>query len=160
MNVIFLDIDGVLNSWQYDHLYKTESNGNIDETRLPLLKRLVEGSDAKIVLSSSWRKHWSHDRSQCDSIGIELEETFSKHQLSIFDKSPVLPSNDRAEEIKLWLNQNKPISHFVIIDDIRFGWSDLEGHVVNTNARIGRGFEEKHILKALQILNGTQGAVD
>ena len=156
MNVIFLDIDGVLNSWKYDHLYKTASDGNIDETRLPLLKRLVESSDAKIVLSSSWRKHWSRDRSRCDSIGIALEETFSKHQLSIFDKTPTLPSNDRAEEIKLWLDQNKAFSNFVIIDDIRFGWSGLEEHVVNTNDRIGRGLEETHVLKALRILNGTK----
>ena len=153
MNVIFLDIDGVLNSWQYDHLYRTVIDGNIDETRLVLLKYLVEKSNAKIILSSSWRKQWNKDTSLCDSIGIELENIFSKYQLSIFDKTPELPNNNRAEEIKMWLNQNKAVTHFVIIDDMRFGWSELQAYLVNTNYRIGRGLEEKHINEAIRILN-------
>ena len=153
MNVIFLDIDGVLNSWQYDHLHGTVHDGNIDETRLILLKYLVEKSNAKIILSSSWRKHWNKDKSLCDSIGIELETLFSKYQLSIFDKTPELANNNRAEEIKIWLNQNKDFAHFVIIDDMRFGWSELQAHLVNTNYRIGRGLEEKHINEAIRILN-------
>ena len=152
MNVIFLDVDGVLNSWQYDHFYRTAQDGNIDETRLPILKHLVEMSNAKIILSSSWRKHWSKDKSLCDSIGMALENLFSEYQLSIFDKTSELPNNNRAEEIKIWLNQNKSVTHFVIIDDMRFGWLDLEEYVVNTNYRIGRGLEEKHICEAVRIL--------
>lgn len=153
MNAVFLDIDSVLNSWRYDYLYRTANDGNIDETRLPLLKHLVEKSNAKIILSSSWRKHWNKDKSLCDSIGIELENLFSKYQLSIFDKTPELPNNNRAEEIKMWLNQNKAVTHFVIIDDMRFGWSELQAHLVNTNYRIGRGLEERHINEAIRILN-------
>ena len=152
MNVIFLDIDGVLNSWQYDHLHRTVHDGNIDETRLILLKYLVEKSNAKIILSSSWRKHWNKDKSLCDSIGIELETLFSKYQLSIFDKTPEIPNNNRAEEIKMWLNQHKAVN-FVIIDDMRFGWSELQAHLVNTNYRIGRGLEESHVNEAIRILN-------
>ena len=153
MNVIFLDIDGVLNSWQYDHLYRSVNDGNVDETRLPLLKHLVEQTNAKIILSSSWRKHWNKDASLCDPVGLELENLFSQYQLSIFDKTPELPNNDREEEIMMWLNQNQSVTHFVVIDDMRFGWSDLQEHLVNTNYRIGRGLEESHIHEAIRILN-------
>ena len=76
--IIFLDIDGVLNSVKYDR-ERTEKDGNIDETRMVLLKELVDGTNAEIVLSSSWRKHWSIDDSDCDNIGRELNSTFDKY---------------------------------------------------------------------------------
>ena len=60
IKVIFLDIDGVLNSLAYDRGRK-ENDGNIDETRLPLIKQIVDETQAKIVLSSSWRTHWNKD---------------------------------------------------------------------------------------------------
>mgnify|MGYP003308514771 CR=1 FL=1 len=48
MKVIFLDIDGVLNSVRYDR-ERTPEQGNVDETRLPLLKRIVDAAQAQIV---------------------------------------------------------------------------------------------------------------
>ena len=39
--IIFLDIDGVLNSVAYDRV-RTAEQTNIDQTRLPLLKGLVD----------------------------------------------------------------------------------------------------------------------
>ena len=152
MNVIFLDIDGVLNSWQYDYRYRTACDGNIDETRLELLRYLAEKTQAKIVLSSSWRKHWNKDKNLCDLIGIDMDVLFSKHKLIIFDKTPELPNNDRPEEIRMWLKQNKETTRFVILDDIRFGWGNLQENLVNTNYRIGRGLEDKHISEAIRIL--------
>lgn len=57
MRVIFLDFDGVLNSAVYDRTRDLTKNTSIDETRLPLLKQIVDRTNAKIVLSTSWRKH-------------------------------------------------------------------------------------------------------
>ena len=54
LKILFLDIDGVLNSARYDAL-RLPDQGNIDETRLPLLQRIIGETQAKIVLSSSWR---------------------------------------------------------------------------------------------------------
>ena len=45
MKVIFLDIDGVLNSAIYER-DKRKDQGNIDETRLPLLKK-TRGTDRR-----------------------------------------------------------------------------------------------------------------
>ena len=84
MKIIFLDIDGVLNSVRYD-CQRTIDQGNIDETRLQLIKKLVDATEARIVLSSSWRKHWEKDISKCDTIGRDINEVFAKYQLAIYD---------------------------------------------------------------------------
>ncbi|MBP3534398.1 MAG: hypothetical protein J6J53_00140 [Muribaculaceae bacterium] len=60
MKLIFLDIDGVLNSYKFLQNLPEDSFG-IDNTRLPILKRITDSTDAKIVLSSSWRKNWDSD---------------------------------------------------------------------------------------------------
>ena len=54
MKVIFLDIDGVLNT---SNSYTVSSNLQlpIDNFRLNYLRYIVEKTDAKIVLSSSFR---------------------------------------------------------------------------------------------------------
>lgn len=152
MKIIFLDIDGVLNSVKYDR-NRTLEQGNIDETRLPILKKLVDETGALIVLSSSWRKHWEKDEDKCDDIGRGFINTFAKYDLFIYDKTVCTISNDRAEEIRVWLANNDSIEAFVIIDDIAFGWgSDLQDHLIKTNSRIGFGLEEKHIQMAVQLL--------
>ena len=152
MKILFLDIDGVLNSRPYD-LQRTAEQGNIDETRLQLLKQIVDETQALIVLSSSWRKHWEKDLSQCDDIGKEIDELFAKYQLQIYDKTPCLPDNDRAEEIRTWVSQHNDVNAYVILDDIAFGWGELTPHLVKTNYRIGRGLEAKHVQKAIDILS-------
>ena len=152
MKIIFLDIDGVLNSEKYDR-NRTEEQGNIDKTRLPPLKKLVDETGALIVLSSSWRKHWEKDKDKCDDIGRELINDFAKYDLFIYDKTTCTVKNDRAEEIRMWLANNDNIEAFIIIDDIAFGWgSDLQDHLIRTNSRIGFGLEEKHIQMAIQLL--------
>ena len=141
MKIIFLDIDGVLNSVQYDRS-RSHEQGNIDETRLPLLKEVVDETQALIVLSSSWRKHWSKESCQCDNIGKELNDMFSKYQLSIYDRTTCSDNNDRADEIRMWLQQHESTTAYAILDDIALGWgADLQEHLVKTNSRIGRGLE-------------------
>ena len=152
MKIIFLDIDGVLNSIVFDR-ERTNEQGNIDETRLPLIKQILDETGALIVLSSSWRKHWDKEPSLCDDLGAEINSIFATYDIAIYDKTPQLQSNDRAEEIRLWLSQNETVRTFVILDDISFGWgSDLQDNLVKTNCRIGRGLERQHVQKAISIL--------
>lgn len=150
--IVFLDIDGVLNSLAYDRL-RDNGQGNIDRTRLSLIKQLIEHTQAKIVLTSSWRKHWSSDPALCDAIGCEINEIFLQHGLTIHDKTPTRADNDRAAEIRSWLEDHRQVQAFVILDDIAFGWGkDLQDHLVRTNPRIGRGLEQSHVQKAIEIL--------
>ena len=60
MKIIFLDIDGVLTSDMYEEsrLEKRDDN-RIDLSRVKLLAELVKSTDAKIVLTSTWRVYWN-----------------------------------------------------------------------------------------------------
>ena len=59
MKIIFLDIDGVLNSDEYfDKIKNLNINGienDIDISKIILLKKSLDETGAKIVLTSSWR---------------------------------------------------------------------------------------------------------
>ncbi len=149
MKVIFLDIDGVLNSRAYDR-ERTISDGNIDLTRLPLLSKIVERTGARIVMSSSWRIHWDKASEACDAIGEELNETFISAGLEIYDKTPVI--GDRAKEISAWIKVHPEVDGYVILDDIFGGWGEHEEHLVKTSPLIGRGLGEKHVSDAIRIL--------
>ena len=152
MKVIFLDIDGVLNSYIYDR-ERLENDGNIDRTRLVILKELVDKTDAKIVLSSSWRNHWDKDQTKCDEIGQEIASDFASAGLEIYDKTPKLGYLERSEEIKLWLKDKTNVEKFVIFDDNGYNWKELSDNFIQTNYRIGRGLEKEHIKKAIELLS-------
>ncbi len=150
--IVFLDIDGVLNSVAYDRA-RRPGEGNIDESRLPLLRELVDRTGAEIVLSSSWRKHWAPAPALCDEIGRELSALFARYGLAIADRTPQLDAADRPREVRAWLEAHAgEIESYVIFDDDLFGWGDLDARFVKTNCRIGRGLETYHIEKALELL--------
>lgn len=155
MKIIFLDIDGVLNSHIYDGERDWKVLSDIDETRLPLVKKLVDETGAKIVLSSSWRSHWSVDPQLCDDDGVYINKTFEKYGLEIFDKTPEFDRYvERHDEIKSYLaDRGEKIESFVIIDDSPFGWNELNDFFVKTNPHFGRGLEEIHVKRAIEILN-------
>lgn len=155
MKVIFLDIDGVLNSRIYDRKRNRNEQTDIDETRLPLLKKIVEETGAKIVLSSTWRTHWSKDAALCDGDGVYINEIFAKYGLVIYDKTPDPGrDSDRPDEINLWLETTREtIESFVIIDDYRYDWGKLSERFVKTNPNFGLGLEEEHAETAIELLN-------
>ncbi len=157
MKVIFLDIDGVLNSRAYDRKRNWDELTNIDESRLPLVKNIVDETGARIVLSSTWKTHWDKLPEKCDTDGIYINETFSKFGLEIYDKTPDLGIDfDRPDEIKAWLDcARETIESFVIIDDYRYAWGKLADRFVKTNPHFGLGLEDEHVQKAVEILNKT-----
>lgn len=59
MKVIFLDVDGVLNSNDYiEYTSKNNVKGileEIDPKKIDMLKQVLNITGAKIVVSSSWR---------------------------------------------------------------------------------------------------------
>ena len=144
MKVIFLDIDGVLNSHKYDAERDWNVLSFIDETRLPLLKSVIDATGAVVVLTSTWRVEW--DRDEC---GRTPDGKY------ISDKTPDLGmSADRADEIREWLSGRTDVDRYVIIDDCRYDWREMTDCVVKTNAYIGRGFEHSHVAAAIAVLNG------
>lgn len=151
--VIFLDIDGVLNGNLF--VPKDDKFGVlIDNTRLNLIKQIIDVTDAKIVLSSSWREHWEKNETKCDDIGKKINEIFAAKGLSIFDKTPKY-HNDRKQEIIDWLQDHPEVSQFVVIDDNPFAEDILRNHFVLTS-HLRYGIDEDDAEKAISILGSNK----
>lgn len=156
MKVVFLDIDGVLNSTIYDRKRDwSDIRSFIDETRLPLVKEIVDKTGAVIVLSTTWRSHWDRREEFCDVTGKIIIEIFGKFGLNIYDKTPCLGLfSTRYDEIKQWLEEQiEEIESFVIIDDYLCGWKDLSDNFVKTDPNRAMGLESQDVEKAIAILN-------
>lgn len=149
MKVVFLDFDGVLNG--DDYVRRQGRFGLIlDPEKLALLKKLIYATDAKIVLSTSWREHWSSMEEQCDSIGLEMNRIFRSYQMEIYDKTPQLRFQ-REQAIYQWLQQYPQVENFVVLDDRFLSADFLKEHFVLTSNLRG-GLDEDDIKKAIDIL--------
>lgn len=156
MKIIFLDIDGVLNSVMYENsdLFKEDNPDTlIDMSRVKLLADIVKETGAEIVLSSTWRVDWDENPDLCGADGEYINQCLAKYGLTIADKTPLLDiSGDRYFEILSWLVRHiDEVESFVILDDINCGWRELRERVVITNP-LGYGLEEKHVRKAIELL--------
>lgn len=127
---IFLDIDGVLNS---EHTLEDRSTSDasiICDQYLENLRNIVEKTDAKLVLSSSWRVYFESNINDPEhSYGVQLVQALAKHNLKLHNATPFIKgqfSNERGLEIKTYINQHK-IKNYVVIDDEEF--SDFEKHL-------------------------------
>ena len=150
MKVIFLDIDGVLNS--EDYVYSCREYGiAIDPTRMVLLKQIIDETNAKIVLSTSWREHWEKAPNECGKIGLQINNIFSQYNLEILDKTPNLRTR-REQEIWYWLNKNPQVKNFVVLDDMFLCAEFLNGHFIKTSNRFD-GLDEADVEKAIEILS-------
>lgn len=116
MKILFLDIDGVLNNEQrYDEWRKQPKKGLLDidflsylicPQRLLMVKRIIEETGAKIVLSSSWR-NLPEDKNIVEhrlaEIGLELWSCTGSCSI-------------RRKEILEWL-ETREIEKYAILDD-------------------------------------------
>jgi len=157
MKVIFLDIDGVLNTKNTFKKRKDIYNESgviiprIDFYRVKFLKQIVDKTDAKIVISSTWRKY--------DNDMKELKEVFSLFDLEVYDVTCIDISGKKGIEINDWLNKNE-VDSFVIIDDETSDMLHLEKYVVKTRENFKEtGLLEKHISEIINILNNSKKLV-
>ena len=136
MNIIFLDVDGVLNSHRkleevYNKTHKPHSGYQypFDENSLKNLKRLVEETDSKLVITSVWRK----DEEGRDTLINALKE-YELDQY-IIGYTPIL-GKKRGIEIQAYLNQLDYTPNFIILDD-NSDMEELINHLVKTNIKVG-----------------------
>ncbi|MBQ3020664.1 MAG: hypothetical protein IJD92_00385 [Bacilli bacterium] len=136
MNIIFLDVDGVLNSIDnlervYKETNKPHSGFNypFDEMCLGNLKILVEKTNAKLVITSIWRKSEIGKR--------KLLEVLKKYDLDkyVIGFTEVLNST-REEEIKKYLSNLEGKINYIILDD-KTDFYELASFLVNTNIKYG-----------------------
>lgn len=137
MKVIFLDVDGVLNSDEYiDKIKKLNVNtikSKVSVNKIGLLKQAVDATGARVVLTSSWR--YRKD-------GTLLKGLLLKYGICA-DSTPFI-DNKRGLEIKKYLLDNPDVEDFVILDDEVFDSFDEEliKHLIKISDKNGRGFGE------------------
>ena len=111
--ILFLDIDGVLNSKiYYKYIYKPEEgHSRFDPYCVVLIKRLVEEFSLKIVITSTWRNGIA------ERLMNELEESKLVPYLHEDWHTPILRPVNRGMEIQLWLEEHPKAKDYIIIDD-------------------------------------------
>jgi hypothetical protein len=174
MKVIFLDIDGVLNceqtfidihnEWKKTGVRRIE----IDEAMVERLSRIVKATDAKIVMSSSWRGWWNSEGFKpTNPIAKEADDIFNKYGLEIYSITGRDKDGKRQNEIDEWLSKHDDIESFIIIDDETFDLMKYVDTVLIKTSWIASGemitqmsgccgLQEEHVEKAIKILNGSE----
>lgn len=103
MKVLFLDIDGVLNSEEYAISLGKGGMLGINPEAVKILDRILEATGAKLVISSSWRG------------SSDLLADIRSNVGEYIDITPRL-SGIRGLEVKTWLDTN-PVDRYAILDD-------------------------------------------
>lgn len=149
MKIIFLDLDGVLNVYPQGH---DEFGAIFHAHFVDNLKRIIDETGAKIVISSTWRMS-----------GLsEMQRMWKERNLpgEVIDVTPIM-NTERGEEIAEWLRENQ-VDNFCILDDdddMLFeqlnnfvkcsGNTDHEDHVDGG----GYGLTKKCAERTIEILN-------
>ncbi len=166
MNLIFLDFDGVMNSDKYfaGPIFKNETKDmdwdeimliahhtHLDRDAIQLVNQLVVRSGASVVVSSTWRQHYSID--ELNKMLADRGATFNIIAATPVHRSYLgwgLQHTIRGHEIQDYLDGVLEPVQFVILDDID-NMDHLSNHLVLTDESIGLTSED--VEKALQILS-------
>ena len=149
--VIFLDFDGVLNTEQYQARLAIEGKPKkdawgplFDPRAVANLQKIVEATDARIVISSSWR--YIH------KLG-SLRMMWEVRELpgEIIGTIPCGATYiSRGEDIECWLDKyGRP--DYVIIDDLDDFSPAQHDRYIETNPIVG--ITDADAQKAIEILN-------
>lgn len=161
MKVTFIDIDGVCNAGWAANRPEYKRNGIlfVIPQKLELLRKIVDASDTKLVLSSTWRQGYydlqNGIKSRDADDYIALVEKFAEYGLEFLGHTPISNGgmNHRGEEIDMWLKSwdREPVESFTILDDLNGRY--LRPHsnrLVRTS--FTQGLMQKHVDMAIKIL--------
>jgi hypothetical protein len=154
MKVLFLDIDGVLNSRKYLKFCVTQGilpDDKIDPEAVARLNQITAATDAKIVVSSTWRLPYVWNK-QLDRLVALLQKNGIKGD--IIGMTPDHQrSHGRGGEIQDWMRRCKldgiQIETFVILDDDN-DMGDLDKFLVQTT--FSDGLLDTHVQAAIDLL--------
>lgn len=154
IGVIFLDVDGVLNSAEYHRERHVRGRKPLDPVAVRRLNHLTDRTGARIVISSSWRQ-WGflNVRQMLKDAGVTGW---------IVSRTPILDSGrtetgiygwvPRGVEIASWLASTRtPVDRFVILDD-----EDDMAHVGHRLVRTSHdvGLTDEDVARAHFLLTG------
>lgn len=158
---IFLDVDGVLNSWRTCYAFGDIPHPSdpiqyihdrLDPVARGLINQLVfEG--CTVILSSSWRATVYSDELRLDQMSEALGITLK-------GMTPAwVPDGDgsRGEEIDHWLRENAPkdeyFTYCIIDDKNMFKMGEQQQHLVLVDQQEGFGFKDYERARLILGLN-------
>lgn len=147
MKLIFLDIDGVMNHRNYMVRSKLHQMQEFCPVAVRNLREIIKRTDAKIVISSTWRKF--------KDIGYVM----SCYDLDkyVIGKTPVLEDEIRGKEIQRYIDvnftKNGLDTQIVILDD-----DDDMGELLPrlVHCKDYSGLTDERREEAIQLLNACQ----
>lgn len=155
MKIIFLDFDGVITTHK--------SKWTLDKNKMKLIKKICDETDAKIVISSSWRRNTLHKTiDYITDINNDLVKTPFLIPDRVIGITPRMycfkyPNNDnhylcpRGIEIDMYIKEHiTSIEKYVIIDDNSDMLLYQKPFFVKTNTLTG--ITGKEVNKAIKIL--------
>jgi len=146
MNIVFLDMDGVLSTARAfaAQQHKEFPDCQIDPIAVQYINLLCEYAEAEVVISSTWRLGRTRD----EFIALLNRNGFTG-KLHEDWRTKQLPSSFRGDEVEEWLHRNPGVNVHVILDDD----SDFYDHqpLVKTNSL--DGIMQDDLRKALEILS-------
>jgi hypothetical protein len=160
IRTLFLDVDGVLNYRGCKYKLPNSNIYFVDDEKIKLLKQIIDATDCKVVLSSTWRYEWiwSDLGMNTDGSFDLLKKKLLEYGIELMSRTPKLESGYRGEEIDTWLKswQGEPIESFIILDDD----TDMKPHgsrLIQTSFE--KGLMQKHVNKAIKMLNGKENSI-
>lgn len=141
--VIFLDVDGVLNDMATEEHAPYGFIG-LSNVMIANLKRIVDATDAKIVLTSTWKNEWSPNPEERDKDGEYLHNKLLSQGLIISDKT-IDKISDRGQGIRRYLEAHPEVKQWIVLDDDVFPDYEecgIRPHMIKTSFYVG-GLTEK-----------------
>lgn len=118
--VVFLDVDGVLNTRTTCVHTPSGVYVGVDEARLVILSKAMKETGADgVVLTTTWKTMREDDEDY-----IYLVESLNKHEIRILGKTEENYFSEREEGILRYLEKHLEIEEFVILDDLHFSFED------------------------------------
>lgn len=156
---IFLDVDGVINSREWDRFY-IENNfkynpyidPDIDFRAVERINKLVEATGAEIILSSSWRFYLNETVIRLSNSGLKypIKDIIEGEECIYNENWPNLKHPTRGDLIHNYIKHH-PCDAYIILDDIDDMTSEQKYHFIQT--KCNAGFTDKDLEKAIKILN-------
>lgn len=151
MRILFLDIDGVLNSRRFFEVDSKRAHRKargtakaqdpvaaIDPVAVAYLNTVVARTGCKIVISSTWRNHHFPE----EIAGFLRERGFVGE---VIDATPKIERGieivPRGEEIAMWLREHPDVVDYAIVDD-QDDMGELRYRLVQTTSAEGLGLHE------------------
>lgn len=160
-NVIFLDVDGVLNSevWNEKHQREIQDGLLIDSVKVKLLGELVRQTEARLVLHSGWRFWFDKNLQPVKSEAEYLWELLQKEQMEIYSVTPDFSTEEirktkrfslvKAGEIRAWLEEHREVKSWIVLDDLDLNDEEIKRRQIRTNNKTGLTKED--VEKAMRL---------